>query len=84
MNRLLGLIDNPEAHGRHAITRLGRVQCSTRVYKWGYAPCQLRSVCDHSHVMMTTTTQGGDVSYRCDLCHDFVKPDGTTGKFTVI
>lgn len=41
--RALGLVDDPEAHGRHKPTPRGRVHCGRRQYKNGFAPCQLSS-----------------------------------------
>lgn len=41
--RVLGLVDDPLAHGKHKPTNRGRVHCGTRQYKDGFAPCQLTS-----------------------------------------
>lgn len=38
---MMGLRDDPEAHGRHKPTNRGRVTCGKRQYKDGFAPCQL-------------------------------------------
>lgn len=44
-NRLLGRVEDPNAHGRHAVDpRTERVTCGSRAYKDGYAPCQLATV----------------------------------------
>ena len=39
---LLGLVDDPDAHGRHKPQKHTlRVRCGKRAYKVGFAPCDL-------------------------------------------
>lgn len=88
VNRILGLRDDPEAHGKHAISpRGGRVSCGRRLYKSGFAPCQLaerlpfKDDCPHLSIRM----HGGtvvDFGYRCQDCDRIVRSLGN-GKFAV-
>lgn len=40
--KLLGLVDDPDAHGRHKpMKRTMRIRCGARAYKMGFAPCEL-------------------------------------------
>lgn len=44
--RMLNLVDDPQAHGRHKPNARGRVVCGRRQYKDHFAPCQIVETID--------------------------------------